>query len=576
MLLTTGNKSEMSVGYATLYGDMAGGYSVLKDAYKTTVFALSRWRNANKPEGALGPDGPVMPAAGDHQAADRRAAPGPEGRGQPAALFGARPHPRRRWSTRRCRCSEVADATGEDVGLVADIETKLLRAEYKRRQAPPGVKIGSRNFGRDRRYPISNFFHTGPKRRMSVVTRFAPSPTGRLHVGNIRTALHNFLFARKHGGTLHPAHRRHRPRALDARSSTRRSATISTGSASTPDADRSPVGAVRPLRARVRAAEGRRAGSMPATRRPRSSTFAARCCSAAACRRSMSASPPMRRCPKGRAPHWRFRLDHDAPIDWTDLIRGQQRFDPEAAQRPGRPPRGRQLALSAAERDRRHRPRRHPHRARRGPCLEQRGADPDVRGARRAAAAVRARGAAGRRRGQVVEAARLLRRRASARGGRRADGAAVAAGADRHVAAGRADRQPRRARRGFRLRALRPRAGAFRPARGRAAQRPAAPQARLCGGRRPAARRRDRGGLAAAARQPRAAWRFRRLVRGARTARSSRPSSATTSGCWCKDAAAIAERLDWVDRAVASADRGAQGSRPARRAASCSTRCGSR
>jgi NAD+ synthase len=61
MLLTTGNKSEMSVGYATLYGDMAGGYSVLKDAYKTTVFALSRWRNENKPETGLGPDGPVMP-----------------------------------------------------------------------------------------------------------------------------------------------------------------------------------------------------------------------------------------------------------------------------------------------------------------------------------------------------------------------------------------------------------------------------------------------------------------------------------------------------------------------------------
>ena len=57
MLLTTGNKSEMSVGYATLYGDMAGGYSVLKDAYKTTVFALSRWRNENRPEGALGPTG---------------------------------------------------------------------------------------------------------------------------------------------------------------------------------------------------------------------------------------------------------------------------------------------------------------------------------------------------------------------------------------------------------------------------------------------------------------------------------------------------------------------------------------
>ena len=61
MLLTTGNKSEMSVGYATIYGDMAGGYSVLKDAYKTTVFALSRWRNENRPPLGLGADGPVMP-----------------------------------------------------------------------------------------------------------------------------------------------------------------------------------------------------------------------------------------------------------------------------------------------------------------------------------------------------------------------------------------------------------------------------------------------------------------------------------------------------------------------------------
>jgi NAD+ synthase len=58
---------------------------------------------------------------------------------------------------------EVANATGEEVTLVTEIESKLLRAEYKRRQAPPGVKIGNRNFGRDRRYPISNFFHTGPQ-----------------------------------------------------------------------------------------------------------------------------------------------------------------------------------------------------------------------------------------------------------------------------------------------------------------------------------------------------------------------------------------------------------------------------
>ncbi len=62
MLLTTGNKSEMSVGYATLYGDMCGGYSVLKDVYKTTVFALTRWRNRERPAGALGPEGRVIPS----------------------------------------------------------------------------------------------------------------------------------------------------------------------------------------------------------------------------------------------------------------------------------------------------------------------------------------------------------------------------------------------------------------------------------------------------------------------------------------------------------------------------------
>src|SRR3546814_10596464 len=61
MLLTTGSKSEMSIGYATIYGDMAGGYSVLKDAYKTTVFDLSRWRNEKRPSFGLGPEGSIMP-----------------------------------------------------------------------------------------------------------------------------------------------------------------------------------------------------------------------------------------------------------------------------------------------------------------------------------------------------------------------------------------------------------------------------------------------------------------------------------------------------------------------------------
>jgi NAD+ synthase len=162
MLLTTGNKSEMSVGYATLYGDMAGGYSVLKDAYKSTVFALSRWRNANKPEGALGPDGPVMPERVITKAPTAELRPGQKDEDS-LPPYSALDRILELLVDREMSVKEVAQATGEDIALVGDIESKLLKAEYKRRQAPPGVKIGSRNFGRDRRYPISNFFHTGPK-----------------------------------------------------------------------------------------------------------------------------------------------------------------------------------------------------------------------------------------------------------------------------------------------------------------------------------------------------------------------------------------------------------------------------
>ena len=160
MLLTTGNKSEMSVGYTTLYGDMAGGYSVLKDAYKTTVFALARWRNDHKPSDALGPEGAVMPqriidkpptAELRHDQKDEDSLP-------PYAVLDRILHA---LIEQEQSVAEAARTTGADETLVADIEKKLLRAEYKRRQAPPGVKIGPRNFGRDRRYPITNAFHTG-------------------------------------------------------------------------------------------------------------------------------------------------------------------------------------------------------------------------------------------------------------------------------------------------------------------------------------------------------------------------------------------------------------------------------
>ena len=95
MLLTTGNKSEMSVGYATLYGDMCGGFSVLKDIYKTTVFALSRWRNQRRPNGFLGPAGRVMPERVITKPPSAELKPQPDRPGHPAALRRARRHPGR-------------------------------------------------------------------------------------------------------------------------------------------------------------------------------------------------------------------------------------------------------------------------------------------------------------------------------------------------------------------------------------------------------------------------------------------------------------------------------------------------
>ena len=158
MLLTTGNKSEMSVGYATIYGDMAGGYSVLKDAYKTTVFALSRWRNAHRPRLGLGPDGPVMP----ERVITRP--PSAELRDDQRDDDSLPPYevldPILRGLVEEELSVAQVVARGFDRETVIRIERLLYVAEYKRRQSPPGVKLGSRNFGRDRRYPITNAFRT--------------------------------------------------------------------------------------------------------------------------------------------------------------------------------------------------------------------------------------------------------------------------------------------------------------------------------------------------------------------------------------------------------------------------------
>ena len=156
MVVTTGNKSEMSVGYATLYGDMNGGFNPIKDLYKMQVYALARWRNGAVPKGALGPSGAVIPPNIIAKA------PSAELRENQTDQDSLPPYPElddilECLVEREMGVGEVA-ARGHDIATVHRIEHLLYIAEYKRRQSAPGVKITKKNFGRDRRYPITNRF----------------------------------------------------------------------------------------------------------------------------------------------------------------------------------------------------------------------------------------------------------------------------------------------------------------------------------------------------------------------------------------------------------------------------------
>ena len=156
MVVTTGNKSEMAVGYATLYGDMCGGYNVLKDVYKTTVFELCRWRNENVPEGALGPKGRVIPERiiAKPPSAELRPDQKDEDSLPPYSVLDAI----LKGLIERDLAAEDLVKEGHDPATVARVWRLLEGAEYKRRQTPPGVKITSRAVSRDRRYPIVNAF----------------------------------------------------------------------------------------------------------------------------------------------------------------------------------------------------------------------------------------------------------------------------------------------------------------------------------------------------------------------------------------------------------------------------------
>ena len=157
MVLSTGNKSEMSVGYATLYGDLCGGYAVLKDVYKTTVFAVSRWRNAHKLAGTLGPKGAVMPERVITKPPTAELKPNQKDQ-DTLPPYEVLDGILKGLIEGQMGITAVA-AKGFDEATVRRVYRMLKTAEYKRRQAPPGVKMNHIAFGRDYRYPITNGFN---------------------------------------------------------------------------------------------------------------------------------------------------------------------------------------------------------------------------------------------------------------------------------------------------------------------------------------------------------------------------------------------------------------------------------
>jgi NAD+ synthase len=154
MLLTTGNKSEVAVGYATIYGDMAGGYNPIKDLYKTRVFDICRWRNAHHRDWMIGPDGVVI----DPRIIDK--APSAELRADQKDEDSLPPYPVLDGILQMLVDDEASVseciAAGFEPETVKKIEHLIYVSEYKRFQSAPGTRLSSRAFWLDRRYPIAN------------------------------------------------------------------------------------------------------------------------------------------------------------------------------------------------------------------------------------------------------------------------------------------------------------------------------------------------------------------------------------------------------------------------------------
>ena len=156
MVVTNGNKSEVSVGYSTLYGDMCGGFSVVKDIYKSDLYRLSEWRNTNLPSLSkintldIIPKNIILKEPTAELKADQKDSDSlPPYDILDKILF--------LLVEKESSIKEIV-SQGYDVGVVTKVQNLLYNSEYKRRQAAPGVKISERNFGYDRRYPITNAF----------------------------------------------------------------------------------------------------------------------------------------------------------------------------------------------------------------------------------------------------------------------------------------------------------------------------------------------------------------------------------------------------------------------------------
>ena len=156
MVVTNGNKSEVSVGYSTLYGDMCGGFSVVKDIYKSDLYRLSEWRNTNLPSLSkintldIIPKNIILKEPTAELKADQKDS-------DSLPPYGILDKILFLLVEKESSIKEIV-SQGYDVGVVTKVQNLLYNSEYKRRQAAPGVKISERNFGYDRRYPITNAF----------------------------------------------------------------------------------------------------------------------------------------------------------------------------------------------------------------------------------------------------------------------------------------------------------------------------------------------------------------------------------------------------------------------------------